>query len=201
MSRRLLALATAALAAITASGCADDVAPAAQVGDVRITESELLDEVEEWAGSAALLGAVQFPADLVKGAGVGGADDITTYSTDLVDFVLGSRVSFEVHHAELERRDLEVPAAVRNEVSANLFGPQTEQTLADVSPDYAERLIEDVAVRVYLQDELGEGYEEWLAGAIEAVEVNPRFGAWNPAAAQVVPPTDPAAPAASALAP
>lgn len=193
MSRRLLALATAALATVAGTGCADDVAPAAQVGDVRITESELLDEVSQWAENPALLSVVQFPTEMVRG---GGSGEVSSYSTALVDFVLGSRVGFEVHRAELERRGLEVPEEVRDEVEADLFGPQTEAIREEMSVEYFDRLVDDVSIRISLQEELGEGgYDEWLAGATEDVDVNPRYGTWDAESAQIIPPDDPAAPA------
>lgn len=198
MSRRLLALATAALAALAGTGCTDDVAPAAQIGDVRITESELLDEVAEWAEHPALLAVVQFPEELVDGAGSGAG---STYSTALVDFVLGSRVSFEVHRAEFERRDLDLPDDVLEMVRTDLFGPQTEAVADEISPEYFDRLVEDVAIRLHLAEELGEGeYDEWLAAATADVEVNPRYGSWDAETSQVSPPIDPAAPAAPAFA-
>lgn len=199
MSRRLLALATAALAALASAGCTDDVAPAAQIGDVRITESELLDEVAEWAENPALLSVVQFPEELVDGEGSG---EGSTYSTALVDFVLGSRVSFEVHRAEFERRGLELPDEVLDSVRRELFGPQTDAVADQISKEYFDRLVEDVAIRLHLAEELGQGdYDEWLADATEEVEVNPRYGSWDGESSAVVPPLDPAAPASPALAP
>lgn len=199
MSRRLLALATAALAAFASAGCTDDVAPAARVGDVRITESELLDEVAEWAEHPTLLSVVQFPEELVDGGGTG---EGSSYSTALVDFVLGSRVSFEVHRAEFERRDLALPDEVLAGVREDLFGPQTQAVADEISEEYFDRLVEDVAIRLQLAEELGQGdYDEWLAGATDDVEVNPRYGSWDAASAAVVPPLDPAAPAAPAQGP
>jgi hypothetical protein len=195
VSRRLLALATASLALLIGAGCADDVSPAARLGDVRISESDLLDEVKEWAGNEALLTSVQFPADLVPGAGP------DSYSTQLVDFVLGSRVSFELHRIEFDERGLKIDDAVRQDVESQLFGDQTELVMKGLSEDYRDQLIDDVCRRLILQQELGdEGYNEWLAEAGDDVEVNPRYGSWDAESSQVLPPFDPAAPAASDVA-
>jgi hypothetical protein len=193
VSRRLLALATVALALLLSAGCADDVAPAARVGDLRITDDEILDEVEEWAGSPALLQAVQFPSELAEGGGTG------TYSTALVDFVLGSRVSFEVHNTEFDGRGLDLTDDLRDSVREELFGPQTPVILDELSADYVDRLVDDVARRIALQEELGDqDYDDWLQEAMQDVEVSPRYGTWDAESLQILAPTDPAAPTTTA---
>jgi hypothetical protein len=187
--RRLLPLALAALALLGA-GCADTVSPAVRVDGEAIGNDELLDEVEQWAGNPTLLQAVQFPAELVEGDAPG------SYSTELVGFVLGSRIGFELHRAEFEARGLELTDEQRTSVRGQLFGDPavTEQVFADFSDGYGEQLVDDVARQIALQEELGEEeYPTWAAEAYEGadVEVNPQYGFWDPDEQQVIPPDGP----------
>jgi hypothetical protein len=187
--RRLLPPVLAGLALVLTAGCADQVSPALRVDDATVANDELLDEVAEWAGNEAILTAVQFPAELVEGEAPG------SYSTELVTFVLGTRIGFELHRIELADRDLEVTDQQRETVRAQLFADpaQTEAVLSEFSADYGDRLVDDVAGQIALQDELGEDYEPWLTDAYASadVEVNPRYGMWDEATQQVAPPEGP----------
>jgi hypothetical protein len=175
---------------LVGAGCADTVSPAVRVNDEAIGNEALLDEVGEWAGNPALLQAVQFPAELVEGAGPG------SYSTELVGFVLGSRIGFELHRAEFEERGLELSDEQRTAVRQQLFGDPavTEQVFADFSDEYGRQLVDDVARQIALEEELGqEEYPTWASEAFESAEidVNPRFGSWDPEQQQVLPPDGP----------
>lgn len=188
MPRRTVALLFAALAGLGA-GCAQDVSPAVRVNDEAIGNDELLDEVEQWGGNPGLLQAIQFPADLVEG------DSPGSWSTELVGFVLGSRIGFELHRAEFERRGLELTDEDREAVRLQLFGDPavTEQVFADFSSSYGDELIDAVARQVALEQALGEEYPAWAAESYaEAdVEVNPRYGLWDPEEQRVIPPEGP----------
>ena len=189
MRRRLLPLVLAVLALVVPAGCADTVSPAVRVNDEAIGNEELLDEVEQWAGNPLLLQSLQFPADLAEGDAPG------SYSTELVGFVLGSRVGFELHRAEFERRDLELDQQVVEQVRSQLFGPPevTDQVFANFSGGYGDRLVRDIARQVAVEDELAVEYQTWITDAYESadVEVNPRYGSWDAETGQVVPPAGP----------
>jgi len=187
--RRLLTLVLAALTLLAAAGCADEVSPALRVGDRTVGNDALLDEVAEWAGNPTLLEAVQFPAGLVEGDAPG------SYSASLVGFILRSRIGFELHRAEFEARGLEIDDQVRQEVRDQLFSDpaMTEQVFADFSKAYGDRLVDDVARQIAVQDELGEEYEAWSVEAFarDDIELNPRYGTWDSEAGDVVPPEGP----------
>jgi len=186
--RRLLPLALAALAVLGA-GCSDTVSPAVRVDDAAIGNDALLAEIGEWAGNAALLEAVQFPPELVEGGSPG------SYSTELVGFVLGSRIGFELHRAEFEDRGLELREVHQATVREQLFGdPQvTAQVLDSFSDDYAQSLVDDIARQIALEEDLGAEYPTWAEAAYAAaeVEVNPRYGSWDAESRQVVGPEGP----------
>jgi hypothetical protein len=186
--RRLLPLALA-VAVLVGAGCADTVSPAVRVDGEAISNDELLDEVEQWARNPTLLQAVQFPAELVEGASPG------SYSTEMVGFVLGSRIGFELHRAEFAKQDLELAEEDREAVRAQLFGDPavTEQVFADFSDGYGDQLVADVARQIALEEALGEEYTTWASEAFEGadVEVNPRYGFWDADEQRVVPPDGP----------
>lgn len=196
MPRRLLALAAvAALALVTAAGCADDVSPAARVGDVKIDNDALLDEVAEWNGSATLLSFFQLTA-----APEGGAQ---RYPMAFVDVVLTNRISFELHRAKFEDLGLELAEQDLADMRSGLIGdPESSaKVLDELSPEYGTRLVEDVARQAAVANALGDEYEPWARAAFasEEIDISPRYGTWDPAAAQITPPNDPhAAPTAPA---
>jgi hypothetical protein len=186
--RRLLALAAVALAGLAAtSGCASDVAPAVQIDGQRISNDDLLAEVAEWRGSPTLMGALQLPT-----VDVDGPDN---YPTQFVDFVLSNRISFEIHNAEFAALDLELSDSDLEEVRSQLLDDPatTEAVLKELSSSYADQLIADVARQTAVRDAHGDGYNDWVAEAFGAAEidVNPRFGRWDAASGQVVGPDGP----------
>lgn len=188
--RRLLALAAvAALSLVTAAGCADDVSPAARVGDVKIDNDALLDEVSEWNGSSTLLSFFQ-----LTGAPEGGAQ---RFPMAFVDVVLTNRISFELHRAKFEELGLELTEQDLDDMRSGLIGdPESSaKVLDELSPEYGERLVEDVARQALVANTLGDEYEPWARAAFasDEIEVSPRYGTWDPTAAQITPPKDPKA--------
>ena len=188
MSRRLLlSLIGVALAgALGAAGCADDVSPAATVGDATVSDEDLMSEVEAWAGSPSLIQTLQ----LAEPASTG-----SSYSSAFVGDVLEYRIGFEVNNAEFERLGLELSDADRDDVRANLFqDPALTQAVLDELGGYGDQLVEDVARSFKLQTELADGYAAWAAEAFPAadIEVGPRYGTFDAATGLVDPPEGPA---------
>lgn len=187
MLRRLVSL-TTALALVVVAGCADDVSPAVQLGDRSISSEQLFDEVDEWAGSPTLLEQLQ--AGEVSGEGVG------TYSTGFVDFVLSNRIAFELHNQQFEALGLQLTPEEIDAVRQGLFADPsiTERVLGELSADYRERLLEDVARQFSVTQAMAEGYDQWLGEAYASgVEIDPRLGTWDPTTGAVSPPSGPRA--------
>lgn len=196
MLRRLLPPLVIGLALLANAGCADAVSPAARVGDVTISNEELLDEVAEWAASPTLLAMLGVGS--IEGDGPG------SYSTAFVDFVLGNRISFEIHRAQFAKLDLELSVQDLRDVRAGLFqDPEaTQAVLEELGTSYSERLVEDVARQFVVQQEMGDGYDAWAAEAFGAdeIEVNPRYGTWDRSTG-IVPPEGPIQPAGNGFQP
>lgn len=188
MPRRLLALAFAALAVVAAAGCADDVSPAARVGDVTVGNDALLEEVDQWAGSPTLLSALQIPT--TEGDAPG------SYSADFVDFVLTNRVGFEIHNAKFDDLGLKLSKQDISDVRTGLFNDPaaTEAVFKELSGRFGEQLVADVARQFAVQQTLGDGYDAWLKKAYAEVdiEINPRYGSWDGATGRVQAPSGPA---------
>lgn len=191
MLRRLLPAAVVVLAAsLGTAGCADDVSPALRVGDITVSESELEAEIEAWAGSPTLLAALQVEQQV----GPIVEDGVRGHTMSFVDLVLSYRVNFELHNDEFEARDLRLTTEDLQATRADLLGESTPAVLEELGEDYADGLVADVARLSRLQQELGPAeYEAWITEAFARsdIEVNPRYGAWDPAAQTVVPPSGP----------
>ncbi len=190
MLRRLAAPLTVALALLAMAACADAVSPAARVGDLTISNEELLDEVDSWAASPTLLSALGLAS--VEGDGPG------SYSQGFVGFVLANRISFEAHRAQFDALGLEMSAGDLRDVREGLLqDPETTQAAMEELGDYADQLVEDVARQFLVEQEMGADYDAWRAEALGAdIEVNPRYGTWDPTAG-LVPPEGPIQPATS----
>ena len=191
MLRRPLTAAVLVLAlGMAASGCADDVSPALRVGDITVSEDELRAEVEAWAGSPTLLGALQVEQQIgpIAGEGLGG------HTMAFVDLVLSYRVNFELHNDEFAARELELTREELDVTRSTLLGDATEAVLEELGDDYADRFVADVARLTRIQQELGQlDYEAFITEAFARrdIDVNPRYGAWDPDAQSVVPPDGP----------
>jgi hypothetical protein len=189
LRRPLLSLAALALAgALGGAGCADDVSPAATVGDTTVSDEDLMTEVEAWAGSPTLVSTLQLADPVSTGS---------SYSSAFVGDVLEYRIGFEVNNAEFERLGLELTDADLEDVRTNLFqdAAATQAVLNELG-DYGDQLIEDVARSFKVQSELADGYQAWAAEAYPAadIEVSPRYGTFDLATGLVDPPNGPATP-------
>jgi hypothetical protein len=193
VSRRLTALLAApALAAVLASGCADEAA-AARVGDTTISHDDLMTDVEALAGSPALLAAYQVPEDAVAGE----ADADTSYSQEFVGFVLQQRIfnaligqvaddeGFEVTDEDLEDAETEISNALA----------QAGGDIDDLSSSFREQLTEDIALGSLVEEELGsEAVQSTVSDLAREtdIEVSSKYGSWDAAAGGLVPPEAPA---------
>ena len=189
MPRRLLALAVAALALFASAGCADDVSPAARIGDVTITNDELLDEVAAWVANPQAID----PATLDESAP-------GTYPLELVRQLLQQRLDFELHHIEFDALGLELDDNLREQALTTLFGDPSAADAAfeAFTDEFAAAFVDDVARQIAVQGELGdEGYTTWRTDAYRTtdIEVSPRYGTWDGTTGQIVPPTGPTQPA------
>jgi hypothetical protein len=187
--RRLLALAVAALALLASAGCADDVSPAARIGDTKISNDALLDEVAEWVSNPAAIDPSTI-AESTPG----------TYPLELVRQLLQQRIDFELHRLEFESLGLEVGDDTREQALTTLFGDPAaaEDAFAAFSDEFAAAFVDDVARQIAVQNELGdEGYNEWRTAAYADadIEINPRYGSWDSEAGQITAPSGPVQPA------
>jgi len=188
VSRRLLAIAVAALALVASAGCADDVSPAARIGDVKITNDELLDEVAQWVANPSAVDPATV-ASTTPGS----------YPLELVRQLLQQRVDFELHRQEFELLGLEVDDDLRQEAISVLFGDPAaaDAAFAAFTEEFAASFVDDVARQIAVQNELGEeGYTAWRAETYSEadIEVNPRYGSWDGTTGQIVPPSGPVQP-------
>jgi hypothetical protein len=172
----------AGLALVSAAGCADDVSPALRVGDTKISNAELLSEIDQWVHNPLAVDASQ-----LEGRAPG------AYPGDLVRQLLRQRIDFAIHNAEFERRHLKLDDKLREDALTAQFGDPAgaEQAYAAFTKEFADEFTDDVARQIALQDELGDdGYVAWLTDAYAKteIEVNPRYGTWEPTSRQVTPP-------------
>jgi hypothetical protein len=186
--RRLLVLAVAALALVATAGCADDVSPAARIGDLKITNDELLDEVESWASNPQAVD----PATLETSTP-------GTYPLELVRQLLQQRLDFELHRIEFDALGLELDDELRDQALTTLFGDPAaaESAFEAFTEEFAAAFVDDVARQIAVQTELGdEGYTEWRTEAYTTseIEVSPRYGSWDGTTGQIVPPEGPTQP-------
>jgi hypothetical protein len=187
--RLLLLLVVPVLALVAGAGCASDVSPALRVGDRKVSDTDLLEEVDEWAGNEQAFDATQL-ADLNPG----------TYPMRLVDAILQQRIDLVLHQQKFEELGLELDDAMRQQGLLVLFqGDLTvaEQALSGFSEDYAREYVDDIGRQIAVEGELGQ--EEYVAWRNEAylaadIEVSPRYGRWDPEQQSVVGPDGPTQP-------
>lgn len=188
MSRRLLALAVSVLALLASAGCASDVSPAARIGDLKISNDELLDEVAQWVGNPAAVDPATV-ASTTPG----------TYPLELVRQLLQQRLDFELHRQEFESLGLEVDEELRTQALTTLFGDPAaaDDAFAAFTEEFTASFVDDVARQIGVQNELGEeGYAAWRTEAYNEadIEINPRYGSWDAATGQIVAPSGPLQP-------
>jgi len=186
--RRLLALAVAVLAVLASAGCAKDVSPAARVGDVKISNDDFLAEVAEWVANPVAVD----PSML-------GDRSPGTYPLDLVRQLLQQRIDFALHNAEFDHLGLTLDDAMRTKALTVLFGDPSAsvQAFSAFSKDFAQQFTDDIARQVAVADTLGDAdYSAWRtkAYATTSIEVNPRYGTWDPKNGQIVAPAGPTQP-------
>jgi hypothetical protein len=189
LRRLLLPLAVLLGLGWTTAGCADDVSPAARVGDVVITHDELMSEVAEWAKSPRLV-------SLVTPSGVAGGP--SRYSSELVTIVLHNRISFEVFRDELEEQGLEVDQELVSQLRTGLFQDpaDTAQVLDELDPGFGDALLDDIAAQITVENELADEVGAFVRRAFADVEISPRYGSWDATRGAVVPPEGPRQPPA-----
>ena len=188
MPRRLLPLLLVVLVAFGAAGCADDVSPAIRVGDATVSNDELLDEIGQWIGNPVAVDPAQ-----VSGLTPGG------YPGELVRQLISQRIDFMLHEQEFDRLGLEVTEELRTEALVALFGDPSAagDAFAAFSDEFASSFTDDVARQIAVEQELSEtsetAYSDWYVAAYEGaeIEVNPRYGTWDPTTRSVIAPAAP----------
>jgi len=193
--RRLLALAVAALALLAGAGCADNVSPAARIGDVKIGNDAFLAEVAEWVGNPMAVD----PSML-------GTPSPGTYPLDLVRQLLQQRIEFELHRQEFDALGLKLDNTMRDAALASLFGDPSaaKQPFSAFSKEFAKSFTDDAARQLAVQTKLGDtGYTKWhtAAYAKTTIEVSPRYGTWDAATGQIVAPKGPIQPSTTTVPP
>jgi hypothetical protein len=185
--RRLLTLLVVGVLALAAgAGCAEDVSPAVEVGDVKISDSDLMDEVAEWTGNEQAIPQSEL-AGFVSG----------TYPMRLVDAILQQRIDFALHAAKFDDLGLELDDDLRQQALLQLFQgdlASADQALSGFSEEYAQRYIDDYSRQLAVEVTLGNAeYLAWLNAAyLETdIEVSPRYGSWDPQQQSVVGPDGP----------
>ena len=189
MPKRLLPLAVAAALLVLGSACAKDVSPAARVGSDKISDSQLNDEVSEWAHNKLAFDQTQRAA-LNPG----------TYPMSLVTVILQQRIEFTLSNAEFAKLHLGLTDTDRSGALAilaqQLQGDVSvvQQALSGFSKTYQKRYVDDLARQYGVQAKLGsQGYAAWRATAYGAadIQVSPRYGSWDEASQSVVAPKGP----------
>jgi hypothetical protein len=188
--RRLLTLlAVPLLALVAGAGCADDVSPAVRVGDVTLSDGDLMDEVAEWTGNEQAI-----PQTELAGLSPG------TYPMRLVDAILQQRIDFELHEAKFDELGLTLDDDLRQQALLSLFQgdlASAQQALSGFSQAYAARYIDDYTRQLAVENALGNA--DYLAWRNEAyletdIEVSPRYGRWDPEQQSVIGPDGPSQP-------
>jgi hypothetical protein len=174
--RRLTVLVAAvAIAGLAGAGCTEQSA-AVRVGNTTVSQSDFEDELDAFAD---LQGR-----DSVTGELAG------SYTQEFVAAALGQRIEFILVEQVSDEQGLELTDADIAEIT-----DQAGDQLDGVPRDLRRSLIEDVARRSRLVEELGqEEYSRALTEAADAadIEVSSHYGSWDPDQYMVVPPEGPA---------
>ncbi|HEV8115914.1 MAG TPA: hypothetical protein VGP53_06725 [Acidimicrobiales bacterium] len=186
MTRRLL-VALAVVLAGASTACADDVAPAARIGDRTITHDELLDEVDEWAGNTQTQRAEQLAAVAVPAG----------YAIDPVISILQDRITFEIAGRAFDDLGLVLDDELLAQAASFFFGEDPAAAAAaqaGFSEAYASFYVEGLARGLAVQTELGEeAFAQLILNAGRDVEVNPRYGEWDASRLSIIGPSGPRA--------
>lgn len=193
MSRRIVLLAALALMGGLASGCAEDVSPAVRVDGHAISNDDFLTEIDEWAGNPAAVDPAQL-ASMAPG----------TLPQTLVAQILQQRIDLELHAQEFDELGLEMTDEARAQMVAAI-GQGDEavgrQALAGFSEGFADAYLDDATKQALVEQELGLDYADWQAEALTGadVELNSRYGSWDPATGTITPPPGPVDPTTADL--
>jgi hypothetical protein len=189
--RRPILVLVAVLVALAGTGCADStLTPALRVGDRTLSERDVLDEIEEWAGNVDATGAPSRIQGHIE----------ASYPADFVAAIVGFRIERELVLGEADRLGIEPTADHRQQARSAFYGMDPEladRVEAGWSEAYAQRLIDDIATELALTEELGQAaVEQWRSEAVvrTRIEVSSRYGRWDPERQQVVPPAGPVEP-------
>jgi hypothetical protein len=190
LARGRPAVVVAAVALVVGAGCADaDAGPwAMRYAGHTVSHEDLEDELTEMAGNQAFLAAFALPTT-TQGSAKG------SFTQTYVAGAMQVRILLDLAADELDERGIDVSdddlEALRGEGAA---------AFEDFSDDYRERIEGDVAALVALQRSFAPtgtfdqtAYNEWLLGAVTDadVEVSSRYGRWDEATLQVIPPDGP----------
>jgi hypothetical protein len=199
-ARRALAVIVLLGVAVLGSGCGDSGAWALRFAGRTVSYAELEDELDEIAGNEAFQ-----PFVVASGVAPGGSAN-GSYSQAFVAAVISNRLFFDIVAIEAERRDIEVTEEHREGASSFFEGVDpssgveltADRVLGAFSDEYRARIEDDLARLVAFQQGFTsqEEFNAWLRAAFDAadIEVSPRYGRWDPAAAQVIPPDGPRTP-------
>ncbi|MGH9230880.1 MAG: hypothetical protein ACRD07_19495 [Acidimicrobiales bacterium] len=173
--RLTLLVAAIAAAGLVGAGCSEQSA-ALRVGDTVVSQSDFEDELDAFAE---LQGRETVTGDLAG-----------SYTQEFVAAALGQRIELILAGQMFDEQGLELTDADIAD-----FTDQAGDQLDGVPGDLRRSLIEDVARRTRLIDELGE--EEYGRALLEAVdatdiEVSTHYGSWDPDQRTIEPPEGPA---------
>jgi hypothetical protein len=176
-TRRRLTLLVAAIAAagLVGAGCSEQRA-ALQVGDTTVSQSDFEDQLDAFAE---LQGRDSVTGELAS-----------SYTQEFVAGALGTRIEFILGERVFDDEGLELTDA---DVASTT--EQAGDQLDGIAADVRRSLIEDVARRTKLVDELGaEEYSRALREAADStdIDVSSHYGSWDPDEYRVVPPKGPA---------
>ena len=176
-TRRRLTLLVAAIAAagLVGAGCSEQSA-ALRVGDTTVSQSDFEDELDAFA-------------DLQGGDAVRG-DARDSYTQEFVGAVLEQRIGFILTEQVFDEQGLEL---TEDDIAATTA--QAGDQLDGIPRDLRASLIEDVARRSRLANELGqEEFGRALTDAADStdIDVSTHYGSWDPDEFTVVPPEGPA---------
>ncbi len=174
--RRRLTLLIAAVAAagLVGAGCSEQSA-ALRVGDTTVSQSDFEDQLDAFAE--------------LQGRETATGELPDSFTQSFVAGALGTRIEFILGQQVFEEQDLELTDAdIQN------IADQAGNQLDGIPADLRRSLIEDVARRTKLVDQLGdEQYTSALREAADAtdIEVSSHYGSWDPEQYRVIPPKGP----------
>lgn len=161
----------AALAVLgLATGCADQTDPAAAtVGDQTLRTQDLIDEVEAIGGT--------------EDMGLDVAGEMRgSYSQDFVSQVLQRRVLFMLYEQVADDEGIEATDDNRSQATQYFESGSSREfgtAFASLPESYQEQSIDDVALAMAVEAELGESFTAELGDLADDVDIAARFGTWD----------------------